>query len=420
MKTPLMSASELGKKELKKHISAIRVSQNVGLLGRKIWNVLLLNAYENLLENKTHSIPVRVLSEVIGYDSKSYKSLDKALERLQTTLVTWDLGGGKKVDGMWLDNFKRSQMMGGISISDGVIDYRFDSDLAKILYNPQIYQRISIAQQKLFKSSHSLALWENCLRYVKVGSTGMSDLDEWREILGATSKSYNQFKEFKRAVLNPSLKEVSELSNIEVFLQTEKRGRKITKIGFLIKEKSQRSLFDNDPELVKEKAEYEDLIKIGIHKVQALKLLEEFSTPYIREKINLLKETQAKKQLENPVGWLRAAIENDYVDASTVAKEAERKRQQKQEEKERKAAAAKALESKKIDLAKTFLSKKSKEFILTMSDQEQSDFLEKLRAENPMMTNIIQSITDTFVIAQLVKIIPNYEEEKEKYIRENL
>lgn len=53
-------------KEVKKHIAAIRISDTVGLLSRKTWNVLLLNAYDNLLVYDFHKIKVSELCEIVG------------------------------------------------------------------------------------------------------------------------------------------------------------------------------------------------------------------------------------------------------------------------------------------------------------------------------------------------------------------
>lgn len=420
MENSLMSASELTKKDLKKHVAAIQVSNKVGLLGRKSWNVLLLNAYEDLLKKDKHEIPLSVLCETTGHNSRNYESIKMALKRLQTTLVEWDILGGADVNGVWVDNCASAQMLGSWKISEGVLEYYFPQGLPELLFEPSVYQRIDISQQKLFKSSHSLALWENCFRYVGVGSTGFIEVDKWRELLGGTGKIHQQYKFFKVKVLNPAIKEVNEVSNISVEMQTEKKGRKITKICFLVKEKEQKNLFSDALHDLKASAEYEDLLKVGAHKVQAIKWLGDHSFPYIREKLNLLAKVQQKKTLDNPVGWLRKAIENDYADSEVEQKQAQKKLRSEREEKERKEAETRRLEERKLELSKIFTNQKIEGFLKDFPEKKQEKFLEKVKKDNPMMADFIKSITDPFVKSQLVKIIPNYEAEKERYISENL
>ncbi len=54
---------------VKKHIATVHVEANLSLLERKMFNVLLLNAYPKLLQQKNHKMRYTALCELIGYDS---------------------------------------------------------------------------------------------------------------------------------------------------------------------------------------------------------------------------------------------------------------------------------------------------------------------------------------------------------------
>lgn len=73
--------------EVRKAVEAIHTSGDLSFVERKMVNVLLLNAYDNLLEkNKTHSLPVPFLLEMIGWESSSNVALLKELlVKLTTT-----------------------------------------------------------------------------------------------------------------------------------------------------------------------------------------------------------------------------------------------------------------------------------------------------------------------------------------------
>jgi plasmid replication initiation protein len=410
----IMNLEDVKKRELKKHIAAIRVSNNVGLLPRKSWNVLLLNAYDSLLKDKVHQIPVKVLSEVVGYNSESYDSLDNALKKLQSTLVEWDIGGGCEVKGKWIKNLKRTQMLGGVFIEDGIIHYDFHPLLAKELYNPAIFQRINLTQQREFSSSASLALWENCIRFIGVGTTGLSDIDEWRELLGATNKkAYSAFFRFNGKVITPAIKEINQKSNITIELITEKKGRRTIKMGFFVKEKAQKSLFSDRLEEVKASTEYQDLLSYGIHKVQALRWIDEYGYSYIREKIELLKKNKELGSIKNPSGFLVKSIEKDFQDSEIKEKEAQKQKQA--EERAKLVAERKKREQEENRRIAERTVKKI--YLEALSSEEKANLLEKMKADFPESSSILKSVEKGAGYAFLFNYIENYPEKVETELK---
>lgn len=65
--------------ELRKHVAAIHTSGQLSFLERKMFNVLLANAFDTLLSKRRHGIPVSILSEMIGFNSKNVGDLKEAL-----------------------------------------------------------------------------------------------------------------------------------------------------------------------------------------------------------------------------------------------------------------------------------------------------------------------------------------------------
>lgn len=297
-------------KDLKKHVAAIRITDKVGLIPRKIWNVFLLNAYDDLLYKQVHSINYSVLCEIIGCNTKNSKHLEEALIKLCSVAIQWDVGGGCEVKGAWVSNMAVSSMLSSAEIKDGMVRYEFSSMLSKMLYQPEMYQKISMSQQRLFKASYSLALWENCIRFVGVGRTGITDISEWKNLLGATSKTYDEFKYFNKFVLAPAMKEINQVSSIEIELVTQKTARKVTHIGFIVKQKRQIQLAI--PEVIndlKASKEYEDLISLGIQHIQAISWLQEYDNQYIRSQIDFVKEEQAKGKIKSSLsGFLVSKV----------------------------------------------------------------------------------------------------------------
>ena len=90
-KKSLESQITASNENLRKHVAAIHTSGELSLLERKMANVFLLNAYDNLLTNRTHKINVKLLATMLGWDeSNNTTRLKAALEALASTPVTFN------------------------------------------------------------------------------------------------------------------------------------------------------------------------------------------------------------------------------------------------------------------------------------------------------------------------------------------
>lgn len=411
-------------KEVKKHIAAVRISDDIGLLARKTWNILLLNAYEELLDKDFHKIKVSTLCEIVGCNTRSFEKVDGVLDKLISTKVKWDIGGGCTEKGTWIKNMGRSAMLASAIIENGVISYEFSKRLSKLLYNPDMYQKISVVQQKLFKSSNSLALWENCIRFAGVGKTGLSEVGEWRELLGVTSKTYDQYKDLNKKILAPSIKEINEVSNISVELVTKKAGRKVTHIGFTVTQKQQTQLAI--PEIVSEiksSKEFEELMVYGINEIQAMSWIQEYGYPYIREKIDYVNESvKSGKVKTSPSGLLASAIKGDYKDGKKILKE----QRKVQSEENNKVYFEEQKKNRIIELEKEFNRLEKKIFLTSLTEDQMIDLkneiLEKITVNDPNSlilfnkTGLKSPVANKYIYEK----IHDFEARKQKHIENGL
>ena len=89
---PRSSPTEVRTESVKKHVAAIHTSGELSLLERKLSNVLLLHSYDNLLNTRTHRLPVRTLMLVLGWtESENTEKLREALRQLATTAVEFNV-----------------------------------------------------------------------------------------------------------------------------------------------------------------------------------------------------------------------------------------------------------------------------------------------------------------------------------------
>ena len=232
------------KQILKKNVSAIHISAKLSLLQRKLVNALLYNAYDQLLTAKEHQISSTLLSEIIGFDSHNTAYLKAALKGLVETTIEFDI---LEDDGT--RDWKVSSLISEAGIRNGVCSYAFSATMAEKLYHPDMYSKINLSVLREMKSAHALVLYENCHRYLGIAHTPWWDVDVFRKLMSVDQMtSYKQFKLLNRAVIQPAVKEVNELSNVQIELETKRKGRSVTGLRFLIRPNPQLSLIGMDTE----------------------------------------------------------------------------------------------------------------------------------------------------------------------------
>lgn len=230
---------------LKKHVAAVHISGELSLVERKIANILLLNAYDNLVpsdgSDARHTIPIGYLGHMLGWEeSKNVTSLKAALRTLQKTAVEFNLMN----DGR--DDWESMSLLSYARVRDGICTYGYVGELARKLHNPEIFATVNIGVQKRFKGGYSLTLYENCVRYKNVKSTGWLDVEKFRRLMGAEAAMYEDFKRLSAFVIKKSVEEINAVSDIRIVPEYRREGRKVVAIRFSVEENSQ-SLFGPNP-----------------------------------------------------------------------------------------------------------------------------------------------------------------------------
>ena len=325
--------------QLKKHVAAIHTSGELSLLERKTANVLLLNAYDALLTRRTHTLPVKHLCAMLGWDeSNNIERLQDALRKLESTAIEFNMmEDGKHV-------WRIMSMLSYGEIKEGSCTYRYDEYLAECLYNPEIYATINIGVQRCFEGSYALTLYENCLRYKAVGSTGWWELDRFKKIVGASAAMYDEFKYLKRNIIIKPVDEINRVSDIQLVPEFQKQGRKVTAVRFLITENPQQTLLkpviQDDHTDILESELFKRLLEHGIgERLAILWILQDEGRA--RQIVEYVEAKARKKQVKgSTAGYIRTLYESDAVvgQSSFEAKKAQEDKEKIAEE-QRKALA---------------------------------------------------------------------------------
>ena len=312
-----MSKKSVVKLEFKKHVAAIHTSGELTLLERKIVNVLLLNAYDDLLTKRSHSIPVQHMAEMLGWDaSHNVERLQEALRSIVGTSIEFNV----MEDGR--ESWEITNLLSYAKIRQGICTYKYVEELAERLFDPEVYATINIGMQRRFKGGYSLTLYENCLRYKGVGSTGFWDLEKFRRIMGADAPMYDEFKRLSHFVINKAVDEVNRQSDIHLTPEYQRIGRKVVAVKFLITENAQSTLLAPEQldgnEAIRSSPTYNRLREHGIGDKLAVAWIIQ-DEQRARQIVEYVEEKDRKKQVKgSTAGYIRKLIEDKADVGDTV------------------------------------------------------------------------------------------------------
>lgn len=298
----------LRRQSVKKNVAAIHISGKLTLLQRKLSNVLLLNAYDALTTKQKHQIDARTLCMMVGYNSNDMETLKQSLRSLAETVAEWDM-----LDEEGRQEWGVSSLLSYAKLAGGICEYAYSPALAEKLHDPKVFALINLNIQRRFTSGHALALYENCYRFVRTGSTGWWPIDLFRRLMGVEGSAYYEsFKHLNAKVIKPAVTEVNKTSNIILTPEFKKMGRQVAELRFLIKENPQLAMLDIDDGVgVRQGAVYQRLLSVGVSDRLARQWIAEHGEDYVSEKLAYL---GGRKGIESPVRYLTAALRDDYKD----------------------------------------------------------------------------------------------------------
>ena len=427
----------LERDEFIKASPAIQIQSKITHLQRRVWNVLLANAYDELPNQDIHRVSVAELAKSLSFNSHNEDYLKETLEALVDCIVKWNvLGKDKK------ERWGVAALLGSAEIENGICTYSFAAHLRYKLYNPRIYTKLNLRLQNRFTSRYALILWEVCFDYFDTarnhGETPFIPLNTFKELMGIALDDYPTFKTLNQRVIKPAIKEINELTNFFVEVEQKRIGRKIGELKFRISRL--KELPSVEPVQETFLFDIEDLppvafklVQAGVSRKEALRIAnqewdavdaaalpesrEDFAA-YVEEKIGLARHATSVK---NAGGFIVKAIHENYQDPVY------QKQFQAEQEKEKQAMLA-SLKSEMLEKQNTLIRqavRANPELLEQATAKISSGFIrERLMdydtikdayAAGGMVAGDINSILAKELCADLIApVIAEYEAEKER------
>lgn len=296
-------------------------------------NIIDLVLYK-LKENDT---PLEYKINVIDYvnifnkgSNHVYADLKKAAKefiKANAAFTLYDYKGVKETDFFWFCSIKYIE-------NEGAIIFKLDSEVKEIMLQIKNVTYYDIKYTLNFTSVYSKRMYLYLKRFEDTGIR----IDKVQDLISKMKcpQTYlKKYPDFKKRVLVISQREINDNTDIKFTYEEKKTGRKITHLVFHIirvaEEKPQEQIIDNKEEIktipeidvFELIEELEDIISEPIKTKDLKKILKAANND-----IELIKEKYkaAKKQggIENLVGWLISAINNNYSVSEPIAIEKEK------------------------------------------------------------------------------------------------
>lgn len=200
----------------------MRAGTDLTLQDRRIFNLLIENAWSQISEDVTHRIPI---SKLRGPRHKGGERVSDSIRTLMTTLVEIPavLDGEPAIFAI--------QLLGGTTRfidednAKATLLYAFPKELRSIIQDSRYWGRIKAYVMFAFTSKYALTLYEAlCLRGNLRVSEQVFSVDDFRALLCVEPKKLQLFKSLNQRVLEPAVSEVNGLSDFTVEIEPIRDG----------------------------------------------------------------------------------------------------------------------------------------------------------------------------------------------------
>lgn len=199
---------------------------------------------------KNYRISIREFSEMLGLEgSAKYTEIKEITKDLMSKTIEIPQDDGGWLLANWISSAKYIK-------GEGIIDLSFSPDLKPyMLQLKNAFTSYRLSNILSLNSTYSIRLYELMKKWQYLGKWE-SSVEVIREKLGAVTKSYSLYGNFKNKILLPAIEELSEKTDLQIGFNEIKKGRGVVRIEFTIKHAPEKEI--KLPES-KKQAENEDI-----------------------------------------------------------------------------------------------------------------------------------------------------------------
>jgi hypothetical protein len=212
---------------------------NMGLPARRFLDAAYFIVAQEQQERDQYDVELNYFKWLMRYDSRNLKHLRTIAEEAQDAKIqvtNTPLERDPTENDLWVS----VQLMGMVGFHRGRIRFDVHPRLVPHIRDPKKSHWLSLRISTAFTRSLARAIYDQVLPSVPDGRTEWIRLEDMRNWPGRMGANAAIFKYFKRDWLEPAVREINEVSDIELSYETRTESttsKKIDRIRFLLKRK---------------------------------------------------------------------------------------------------------------------------------------------------------------------------------------
>ena len=209
--------------------------QNLSLAEIRLIQLAIIDSRE---QNKglSSDTPLRInamrYAEVFDVSKQTaYEALIDAETNLFERRFTFMDERDLKVKSRWISQATYLDGEGAIEV---IFTPAVVNEITRIHGIEQFFTKYTLEQTAQLKSLYAVRLYELLIQWREARKTPLFELDVFRQQLGLGVEDYKRMSDFKRRVLDASVKEINDKTDIKVSYTQEKQGTTITGFKFKV------------------------------------------------------------------------------------------------------------------------------------------------------------------------------------------
>ena len=216
------------------------ISDGLTLADRRIYNLLIAEAWDTIQEPVLHAIP---LHELRSSNQDNARPRD-SLRRLMKVVIAFDV-----VE----DGIKRevlSQLLGPCKLDhnpQGLAYYTFPEPIRNAIESSSVFARLRRDLLCQFRSKYALSLYEMVQKRVNLSFKTSEDftIEELRQKLGVEKAKYPKLCDLQTRVLKPAVAEVNEISDVTCSIGSIIQDRRVVGLRLTWRKKTPEETVKN-------------------------------------------------------------------------------------------------------------------------------------------------------------------------------
>ena len=219
----------------------INASYNLELVEQRLILLAIIEARENgkgINANDPLTVHASTYIHTFNVEKHSaYTSLKEACKSLFARQFSYEEinknGNLTQYTSRWVSKI-------GYTKNEATVEIIFAPDVVPLITRlEEHFTSYELEQVAQLQSKYATRLYEILIAWRSTGKTPVLTIDEFRKQIRVNDTEYKIISNFKLRVLEPSIKQINDLTDIAVTYEQHKKGRTITGFSFRFKQKQQ-------------------------------------------------------------------------------------------------------------------------------------------------------------------------------------